>query len=137
MIAIEKKLFEEVDKPEDSKIISEDKEKGIVERESCWMGKITGLDPFPSGNANGQGNSKIFKKNGISISNWQGIFTTVKGQEISFIGKDVSKNDKFYVLRTFFTDVEELAWMNGLVCILDGKHDLQSNTFVCSGYKLM
>ncbi|KAA2282121.1 hypothetical protein [Candidatus Nitrosocosmicus sp. SS] len=136
MIATENKLFEEVDKPEDSKITSEDKEKGIVERESSWTGKITGLDPFPSGNAKGQGNSKIFK-NGISISNWYGIFTTAKGQEISFIGKDVSKNEKFYVLRTFFIDVKELAWMNGLVCILDGKHDLQSNSFVCSGYKLM
>jgi hypothetical protein len=136
MISVENKLFEEVDKPEDSKILSENKEKGIVERESSWTGKITGLDSFPSGSARGQGNSKIFK-NGISISNWHGIFTTAKGQDISFIGKDVSKNGKFYVLRTFFTDDEDLAWMNGLVCIMDGKHDLQSNSFTCSGYKLM
>ena len=136
MISFENKLFEEVDKPEESIIISEDKEKKIVERESSWTGKITGINPFPSGTASGQGNSKIFK-NELSISNWHGILTTEKRQEISFIGKDVSKNGKFYVLRTYLTDAEELAWMNGLVCILDGKHDLQSNSFVCSGYKMM
>ena len=136
MILQESKLFEEVDKPEDSKITSEDKEKGTVERESSWTGQITGTNSFPSGTAKGQGDSKIFK-NGISISNWHGIFTTEEGQEIIFIGKDVSKNGKFYVLRTFFTGVEGLAWINGLVCILDGKHDLQNNSFVCNGYKLM
>ena len=136
MISLETKLFDEVDKPEDSKILSENKEKGKVERESSWTGQITGVSPFPSGTAKGRGNSTIFK-NGISISNWYGIFTTAKGQEISFTGKDVSKNGKFYVLRAFFTDAEELAWMNGLVCILDGKHDLQNNSFECSGYKLM
>lgn len=136
MISIENKQFDEVDKPKDSKILSEDKEKGIVERESSWTGQITGLNSFPSGTAKGKGNSKVFA-NRISISNWQGIFTTEKGQEISFIGRNVSKNGRFYVLRTFFTDAEELTWMNGLVCILDGKHDLQSNSFVCSGYKLM
>ena len=136
MISIDNKLFEEVDKPVDSKILSEDKEKGIVERESSWTGTITGFNPFPSGSAKGQGISRIYK-NRVSISNWHGIFTIITGrQEISFIGKDVRKNGKFYVLRTFFTDADELAWMNGLVCILDGKHDLQSNSFVRSGYKL-
>lgn len=136
MISIENKLFEEVDKPEDSKIISEDINKGIIERESTWTGQIKGFNSFPSGIAKGQGNSKIFG-NKISISNWHGIFTTEKGQEISFIGKDVSKDGKFYVLRTFFTNDEKLESLNGLVCILDGKHDLQSNSYVCSGYKLM
>lgn len=136
MIALQDILFEEVDKPEVSKIMSEAKEKGIVERESSWTGKIAGVNSFPSGIAKGQGNSTIFK-NELSISNWHGVFITEKGQEISFIGKDVSKNGKFYVLRTFFTDAKELAWLNGLVCILDGKYDLQSNSFVCSGYKLM
>jgi hypothetical protein len=53
------------------------------------------------------------------------------------VGKDVSKNGKFYVLRTFFTDNKELEQINGLVCILDGKHDSRNNSFVCSGYKLM
>jgi hypothetical protein len=136
MISVENKLFEEVDKPEESKILSEDKEKGMVERESSWTGRITGIGVFPSGMINGRGSSRMFQ-NDISISNWHGIFTTSEGQEISFIGKDVSKNGKFYVLRTFFTDAEELSWMNGLVCILDGKHELQSNSFMCSGYKLM
>jgi hypothetical protein len=131
------KLFEEVDKPESSKIVSEGYGKGVVERESSWTGQIQGeKGQFPSGTAKGHGNSIIFT-NGISISNWQGIFTTDKGQKISFVGKDANKNGKFYVLRTFFTDNRELEWMNGLVCLLDGRHDMQSNSFVCSGYKLM
>ena len=68
MISIENKQFDEVCTPKDSKILSEDKEKGIVERESSWTGQITGLNSFPSGTAKGQGNSKVFA-NGISISN--------------------------------------------------------------------
>lgn len=136
MISPENKLFEEIDKPNESRIISEDKIKGIVERQSTWIGQISGFKSFPSGTTKGQGNSKIFV-NGISISNWNGTFTTEKGHEIYFIGKDVSKNGKFYVLRTFFTDVNELSWMNGLVCILEGNHDFKNNSFVCSGYKVM
>lgn len=136
MISADNKLFEEVDKPESSNIVSEDNVTGSVERESSWTGQIRGLDSFPSGTAKGHGNSMIFK-NGISISNWQGIFTTDKGQKISFVGKDASKNGKFYVLRTWFTEDRELEWINGLVCLLDGRHDLQSNSFVCSGYKLL
>jgi hypothetical protein len=31
-------LFEEIDKPIESKIMSEDKIKGIVERQSSWRG---------------------------------------------------------------------------------------------------
>ena len=136
MISADNKLFEEVDKPEGSKIVSEDDGNGIVERESSWTGQIRGLNSFPSGTAKGHGNSMIYK-NGISISNWQGIFTTDQRQKISFVGKDASKNGKFYVLRTWFTDDKELEWINGLVCLLDGRHDSQSNSFVCSGYKLM
>lgn len=65
------------------------------------------------------------------------VCITEKEQEISFVGKDVLKNGKFYVLRTFFTDVNELDWTNGLVCILDGNHDFKSNSSICNGYKLM
>lgn len=46
MISVGNKLFDEVDKPVDNKILSEDKEKGIVERESSWTGTITGFNPF-------------------------------------------------------------------------------------------
>ncbi len=136
MISADNKLFEEVDKPESSKIVSEGNGKGIVERESSWTGQIRGLKSFPSGTAKGHGNSMIYK-NGISISNWHGVFTTDKGQKTSFVGKDASKNGKFYVLRTWFTDDRELEWINGLVCLLDGRHNSQSNSFVCSGYRLM
>jgi hypothetical protein len=90
MITVENKLFEELDKPKGSKIVSEDNGNGIVERESSWTGQIRGLNSFPSGTAKGHGNSMIFK-NGISISNLQGVFTTDKGQKISFVGKDTSK----------------------------------------------
>ena len=134
MTSADIKLFEEVDKPERSKIVYES--NGIVERESSWIGQIRGLDSFPGGTAKGHGSSMIFK-NGISISNWQGIFTIDKGQKIHFVGKDTSKNGIFYVLRTWFTDDNELEWINGLVCLLDGRHDSQTNSFVCSGYKLM
>lgn len=136
MISIEAKLFEEVDKPEGSKIISPNNDDERIERESTWSGQITGFGSFPSGTAQGHGTSTIFK-NHISISNWRGILKTSGGHEVSFIGNDINKDGKFYVFRTFFTDIQELKWMDGLVCILDGKHDLGGNSFVCTGYKLM
>jgi hypothetical protein len=36
-----RKLFEEVDKPTGTKIVSEDKKKGLVETQSTWTGDIT------------------------------------------------------------------------------------------------
>jgi hypothetical protein len=39
-LSIGRKLFEEADKPKCSKIIFEDKDKGLVERESTWTGDI-------------------------------------------------------------------------------------------------
>lgn len=125
-----------MDKPENSKIISEDKNSGIINRESSWTGKITGIGAFPSGIIKGNGNSTIFR-NGISISNWQGVFTTEKDQEITFIGKDTSKGGRNYIIRTYFTDDQELKELDGLVCLLDGGYDTQSNSYICSGYKLM
>jgi hypothetical protein len=44
------------------------------------------MGSFPSGTAKGHGNSLIFK-NGISISNWQGVFTTDKGQKYPLLEK--------------------------------------------------
>jgi hypothetical protein len=79
-----KKTFEEVDIPKKTEIVNENMEKGIVERESSWTGQIKGLDLFPSGRVEGNGNS-IPYSNGVSISNWQGTLTTEEGKEISFI----------------------------------------------------
>jgi hypothetical protein len=136
MINIGKKIFDEVDVPTNSRIISKDKEKLIIERESSWTGKIKGIESFPSGTVEGHGNSVIFE-NGISISNWQGIFTIENGQEISFIGKDTSKNGKYYVLRTYFTYNTKLKDLNGMVCILDGEFDSKNKSYTCSGYRLI
>ena len=49
MISSENKLFEAIDKPNESKIISEDKIKGIVE--SSGTGQNTGFKSFQSGTA--------------------------------------------------------------------------------------
>jgi hypothetical protein len=136
MIPIGKKLFEEVDMPKRSEIINENREKGTVESESSWTGQIKGIDLFPNGRVEGKGNSLLYS-NGISISNWQGTFTTEEGKEISFIGKDTNKLGKYFVLRTFFTDTHEHTWINGLVCILDGSFDHENKTFRCNGYELM
>jgi hypothetical protein len=43
-----RKLFEEIDKPTGSKIVFDDKDKGVVERESTWTGDINGYNSFPS-----------------------------------------------------------------------------------------
>jgi len=51
MISIGRKLFEEVDKPTQSKIISEDVITKTVERESRWTAEIKGINSFPNGKA--------------------------------------------------------------------------------------
>jgi hypothetical protein len=136
MIDIGKKIFDEVDVPTNSRIISEDKDKLIVERESSWTGKVKGIDSFPNGTVEGHGKSIIFA-NGVSISNWQGILTIENGQEISFIGKDTSKNGKYYVLRTYFTHYNELSDLNGMICFLDGQFDSKNKSYTSSGYRLI
>ena len=136
MISIGRKLFEEVDMPLESKIVSEDPINKIVERESTWTAKIDGIDAFPSGKASGSGSSLIHS-NGISISSWQGIFTTHSREVTTFKGRDVNMNGKFVVLRTYFTDSLELSWINGLVCLVNGDFDSQDKVFKCEGYELM
>jgi hypothetical protein len=134
MIFLGEKLFEEEDKPTGSKIISEDKSNGLVERESSWIGEIKGFGSFPSGKATGSGRSLIHD-NGIMISSWQGVFATEDRQELTFKSRDVNKDGKFIVLRTHFTKPERVNWMNGLVCILQGEFDVNNNCFKSIGYE--
>ena len=136
MISIGRKLFDEVDTPVQSKIVSEDPINKIAERESSWTAEINGIDPFPSGKASGSGSSMIHS-NGISISSWQGKFTTRNREVITFKGRDVNKNGEFIVLRTYFTDSLELSWINGLVCLVNGEFDSQEKVFRCEGYEFM
>ena len=49
MISAGRKLFDEVDMPLESKIVSEDPINKIAKRESFWTAEINGIDPFPSG----------------------------------------------------------------------------------------
>ena len=128
-VSIGRKLFEEIDKPTESKIVFEDKEEGIAERESSWIGDIKGYNSFPSGRAVGSGRSFVHN-NGIIISHWQGEFKSEdKEQEFTFKGRDVNKNGKFVVLRTHFVKSETLGWMNGLVCILSGEFETSAGVF--------
>jgi hypothetical protein len=68
-VPVGRKLFEETDKPTESKIVFENKEEGITERESTWTGDIKGYNSFPSRRAVGSGRSFIHN-NGITISHW-------------------------------------------------------------------
>ena len=74
-LSIGRKLFEEIDKPTGSKIVFENKKKGVIERESTWTGDIKGCDSFPSGITSGSGRSFVHN-NGITISHWQGVLNT-------------------------------------------------------------
>ncbi len=131
-------MFEEVDKPTGTKIVFEDKEKGVVERESTWTGDIKGYNSFPSGRASGSGSSYIHSNSGVTISQWEGVFDTQDNKEqLTFKGRDVNKNQKFVVLRTYFTKSETLGWINGLICILSGEFDVTMGVFKSTGYELM
>jgi hypothetical protein len=133
MVAIRgRKLFEEIDRPTGMKIISKNSES--VEIEAGWTGELKGFNGFPDGKKVGSGQS-VQGKNGVTISHWKGIFTTTGGDELSFKGRDMSKNNKFVVLRTYFTNSDNLKWMNGLICILEGEFRPDSNEFRSVGYE--
>ena len=136
-IHIGRKLFEEIDIPTESKIIFENKEEGVVERESTWTGEIKGYDSFPSGRAVGSGRSYIHN-NGITISHWRGDFKTEdkEKQELTFKGLDVNKNGKYVVLRTYFTKSKIVGWLDGLACILGGEFETPAGIFRSTGYEL-
>ena len=114
----ERKLFEEIDRSTRMKIISENSKS--VEIEAEWAGELKGFNGFPDGKKVGSGTS-VQSKNGVTISHWEGNFTTSDGLALSFKGRDMSKNNKFVVLRTYFTNSDNLNWMNGLICILEGE----------------
>ena len=110
----------------------------MIERESTWTGDIKGYNSFPSGRASGSGNSYIHSKSGVTISHWEGVFDTEDDKEqLTFKGQDMNKNQKFVVLRTYFTKSETLGWINGLICILSGEFDVTMGVFKSTGYELM
>jgi hypothetical protein len=120
--------------------VDEDKANRLIQRQSSWIGNIVGIDPFPSGKISGSGPSFIYE-NGVTISHWQGVFSPEesagKGEDLRFKGLDTSKNGKFVVLRTYFTDSERLQWMNGLVCLLQGVFDTGNDCIRSEGYEWM
>ena len=133
---IGRKLFEEIDKPIGYKIINENSYG--IESESSWNGIIKGYNGFPDGKIIGSGNS-FQGKNRVIISNWEGVFTTTDdddGEQLAFKGRDINKNGKFVVLRTYSTiNSKKLSWINGLVCLLEGTFNKNDNEFKSIGYE--
>ncbi len=67
MIPIKKMSFEEIGISKESELVSKDIFNEIVKRQSKWNGKITSAG------------SSLIHRNGVSISDWHGIFTTHTG----------------------------------------------------------
>lgn len=123
------------DYPSSTRVISEDKDNGIIQQESSWRGEIKGFNSFPDGYLQGAGLSFVHS-NGVSISHWQGTFLPKDlGIIITFKGRDTNTNWRFIVLRTFFSNSDELSWVNGLVCVAEGIFNLDNNCFISSGYE--
>jgi hypothetical protein len=127
-----KKLFEEIDKPTGMNILSESSEE--TEIEASWTGELKGFNGFPDGKKVGSGIS-VQGKSGVTISHWQGVFTTSDGQELLFKGRDMSKNNKFVAIRTYFTNSDKLSWMDGLICVLEGEFKPNTGEFKSIGYE--
>ena len=131
-MGIGRKLFEEIDKPIGYKIINENSYD--IESEASWNGTIKGYNGFPNGKNIGSGNS-IKGKNGVIISNWEGVFTTNDEEQLTFKGRDMNKNEKFVAIRRYSTDSKKLSWINGLVCLLEGTFQKNDNEFKSIGYE--
>jgi len=131
-MGIGKKLFDEIDKPIGYKKVYENCYG--LETEASWDGIIKGYNGFPDGKNVGSGNS-FEGKNGIIISNWEGVFTTNEEEQLTFKGLDMNKMGKFVVLRTYSTNSKKLSWINGLVCLLEGIFNKNEKEFKSTGYE--
>jgi hypothetical protein len=131
-MGIGKKLFDEIDKPIGYKKVYENSYG--LEIEASWDGIIKGYNGFPDGKNVGSGNS-FEGKNGIIISNWEGVFTTNEEDHLTFKGLDMNKMGKFVVLRTYSTNSKKLSWINGLVCLLEGIFNKNEKKFTSTGYE--
>jgi hypothetical protein len=131
-MGIGKKLFDEIDKPIGYKKVYENSYG--LEIEASWDGIIKGYNGFPDGKNVGSGNS-FEGKNGVIISNWEGVFTTNEEEQLTFKGLDMNKMGKFVVLRTYSTNSKKLSWINGLVCLLEGIFNKYEKEFKSTGYE--
>ena len=131
-MVIGRKLFDEIDKPIGYKMIYENSYG--LESEASWNGIVKGYNGFPDGKNVASGNS-FEGKNRVIISNWEGVFTTNEGEQVTFKGRDMNKMGKIVVLRTYSTDSKKLSWINGLVCLLEGTFNKNEKEFRCIGYE--
>ena len=127
-----RKLFDEIDKPIGYKMVYENSYG--LESEASWNGIVKGYNGFPDGKNVASGNS-FEGKNRVIISNWEGVFTTNEGEQVTFKGRDMNKMGKIVVLRTYSTDSKKLSWINGLVCLLEGTFNKNENEFRSIGYE--
>ena len=131
-MVIGRKLFDEIDKPIGYKMIYENSYG--LESEASWNGIVKGYNDFPDGKNVASGNS-FEGKNRVIISNWEGVFTTNEGEQVTFKGRDMNKMGKIVVLRTYSTDSKKLSWINGLVCLLEGTFNKNEKEFRSIGYE--
>ena len=131
-MVIGRKLFDEIDKPIGYKMLYENSYG--VEGEASWNGIVKGYNGFPDGKNVASGSS-FEGKNRVIISNWEGVFTTNEGEQVTFKGRDMNKIGKIVVLRTYSTDSKKLSWINGLVCLLEGTFNKNEKEFRTIGYE--
>src|SRR5687767_1515181 len=131
-MVIARKLFDEIDKPIGYKMVYENSYG--LESEASWNGIVKGYNGFPDGKNVASGNS-FEGKNRVIISNWEGVFTTNEGEQVTFKGRDMNKMGKIVVLRTYSTDSKKLSWINGLVCLLEGIFNKNEKEFRSIGYE--
>ena len=127
-----RKLFDEIDKPIGYKMVYENSYG--LESEASWNGIVKGYNGFHDGKNVASGNS-FEGKNRVIISNWEGVFTTNEGEQVTFKGRDMNKMGKIVVLRTYSTDSKKLSWINGLVCLLEGTFNKNEKEFRSIGYE--
>jgi hypothetical protein len=131
-MVIGRKLFDEIDKPIGYKMVYANSYG--LESEASWNGIVKGYNGFPDGKNVASGSS-FEGKNRVIISNWEGVFTTNEGEQVTFKGRDMNKIGKIVVLRTYSTDSKKLSWINGLVCLLEGTFNKNEKEFRTIGYE--
>ena len=137
-MTIGQKLFEEVGKITDFKVVKVHPLEG-VKTEISFTSDIKGIGRYPSGKNLASGTITKYS-HGIIDGNWQGTLTNEHGEQFLWWAHEKSKvleNGKIKGLNlaTGFTNSQKLSWMNSLIIAIDLSGSIFSEEFSAIGYE--
>lgn len=137
-MAIGQKLFEEVGKMTDFKVVKVHPLEG-VKTEVSFTSDIKGIGKYPSGKNLASGTITKYS-HGIIDGAWQGALTNEHGEQFLWWAHEKSRvlengRIKGLNLATGFTSSQKLSWMNSLIIVIELSGSIYSDEFSAIGHE--